>query len=64
MNKNHINTILGGNAVPAWVVSVIVGVGMLIIGGVVYGIMRKIVLSASDSESSRIAYQPTIQNEV
>ncbi|CAK1596342.1 unnamed protein product [Parnassius mnemosyne] len=50
-----------GNAVPAWAISLMAGIGMLLIGGVLYIVMRKIVLS-SETRSLN-TYQPAMQNE-
>ncbi|XP_050346151.1 uncharacterized protein LOC126770683 [Nymphalis io] len=50
-----------GTAVPAWAISLMAGIGMLVIGGVLYGIMRKLVL-ASETGSLN-TYQPTLQND-
>ncbi|CAG5050085.1 unnamed protein product [Parnassius apollo] len=50
-----------GNAVPAWAISLMAGIGMLLIGGILYIVMRKIVLS-SDSRSLN-TYSPAMQNE-
>ncbi|XP_026488260.2 uncharacterized protein LOC113394974 [Vanessa tameamea] len=50
-----------GNTVPAWAISLMAGIGMLVIGGILYGIMRKLVL-ASETGSLN-TYQPTLQND-
>ncbi|XP_049868728.1 uncharacterized protein LOC126368677 [Pectinophora gossypiella] len=50
-----------GNAVPAWAISLMAGIGMLLIGGVVYIVMRKLVLSAETGSLN--TYQPALQNE-
>jgi len=52
------------NAVAAWVVSVLVGIGMLFVGAIVYFVMRKMVLGSSEPETNRVAYQPAMQNDV
>ncbi|KAJ0177311.1 hypothetical protein K1T71_007320 [Dendrolimus kikuchii] len=51
-----------GNAVPAWAISLMAGIGMLIIGGVLYIVMRKIVLSSETGSLN--TYRPAIQQEV
>lgn len=53
--------IAGSNAVPAWAISVIVGICMLVAGGILYAVMRKVVLT--DSDSGRMAYQPALHND-
>lgn len=50
-----------GNAVPAWAISLMAGIGMLVIGGVIYVIMRKMVLSSETGSLN--TYQPALQNE-
>ncbi|XP_072931873.1 uncharacterized protein hoka [Epargyreus clarus] len=50
-----------GNAVPAWAISLMAGIGMLLIGGVLYVVMRKIVLSSETGSLN--TYQPAMQNE-
>ncbi|XP_030024901.1 uncharacterized protein LOC115443585 [Manduca sexta] len=51
-----------GNAVPAWAISLMAGIGMLIIGGILYVVMRKIVLSSETGSLN--TYQPAMQREV
>ncbi|XP_041978219.1 uncharacterized protein LOC121732418 [Aricia agestis] len=51
-----------GNAVPAWAISLMAGIGMLIVGGILYVVMRKIVLSAETGYLN--TYQPAMRNEV
>ncbi|XP_059047254.1 uncharacterized protein LOC131842695 [Achroia grisella] len=54
-----------GNAVPAWAISLMAGLGMLIVGGIVYAVMRKIIISP-DLEDAQIAdrgYQRTATSE-
>lgn len=51
-----------GNAVPAWAISLMAGIGMLIIGGVLYVVMRKLVLSSETGSLN--TYQPAMQQEV
>ncbi|XP_026724878.1 uncharacterized protein LOC113491882 [Trichoplusia ni] len=51
-----------GNAVPAWAISLMAGIGMLLVGGVLYVIMRKIVLSSETGSLN--TYQPTLQQDV
>lgn len=53
--------ILGGNAIPAWAISLIAGIGMLLIGGILYVVMRKLVLSSETGTMN--TYQPALQNE-
>ncbi|KAL0841392.1 hypothetical protein ABMA28_015087 [Loxostege sticticalis] len=55
-------TYYSGNAVPAWAISFMSGIGMLLVGGVLYVIMRKIVLSSETGTLN--TYQPAMQNEV
>ncbi|KPI93038.1 PREDICTED: uncharacterized protein LOC106119203 [Papilio xuthus] len=50
-----------GNAVPAWAISLMSGIGMLLVGGVLYVVMRKIVLSSETGSLN--TYQPALQNE-
>ncbi|CAK1547300.1 unnamed protein product [Leptosia nina] len=50
-----------GNSVPAWAISFMAGIGMLVAGGVLYGIMRKLVLSAESGSLN--TYQPAMQND-
>ncbi|XP_047995159.1 uncharacterized protein LOC125233263 [Leguminivora glycinivorella] len=50
-----------GNAIPAWAISLIAGIGMLLIGGVLYVVMRKLVLSSETGTMN--TYQPALQNE-
>ncbi|XP_013143414.1 PREDICTED: uncharacterized protein LOC106107208 [Papilio polytes] len=50
-----------GNAVPAWAISLMAGIGMLLVGGVLYVVMRKIVLSSETGSLN--TYQPALQNE-
>ncbi|XP_068631670.1 uncharacterized protein hoka [Battus philenor] len=50
-----------GNAVPAWAISLMSGIGMLIVGGVLYIVMRKIVLSSETGSLNM--YQPALQHE-
>lgn len=51
-----------GNAVPAWAISLLAGISMLLVGGILYVVMRKLVLS---SESGSLnTYQPALQQEV
>ncbi|XP_041978200.1 uncharacterized protein LOC121732401 [Aricia agestis] len=51
-----------GNAVPAWAISLMTGIGMLLVGGVLYVVMRKIVLSSDTVPLN--TYQPAMQDEV
>ncbi|PZC86523.1 uncharacterized protein LOC110376355 [Helicoverpa armigera] len=51
-----------GNAVPAWAISLMAGIGMLLIGGVLYVVMRKIVLSSETGSLN--TYQPAMQQDV
>ncbi|CAG9584775.1 unnamed protein product [Danaus chrysippus] len=50
-----------GNTVPAWAISLMSGIGMLLIGGVLYIIMRKIVLASETGTLN--TYQPALQND-
>ncbi|CAF4845853.1 unnamed protein product [Pieris macdunnoughi] len=50
-----------GNSVPAWAISLMSGIGMLLVGGVLYAIMRKMVLSAETGSLN--TYQPAMQND-
>lgn len=50
-----------GNAVPAWAISLMAGIGMLIFGGILYGVMRKIVLSSQTGSLN--TYQPAMQHD-
>ncbi|XP_063534174.1 uncharacterized protein LOC134744329 isoform X2 [Cydia strobilella] len=50
-----------GNAIPAWAISLIAGIGMLLIGGILYVVMRKLVLSSETGTLN--TYQPALQNE-
>ncbi|CAH2106242.1 unnamed protein product [Euphydryas editha] len=50
-----------GNVVPAWAISLMAGIGMLIVGGILYGVMRKIVLSAQTGSLN--TYQPAMQHD-
>ncbi|XP_063381177.1 uncharacterized protein LOC134667685 [Cydia fagiglandana] len=50
-----------GNAIPAWAISLLAGIGMLLIGGVLYVVMRKLVLSSETGTLN--TYQPALQNE-
>ncbi|XP_023945936.1 uncharacterized protein LOC112051500 [Bicyclus anynana] len=50
-----------GNAVPAWAISLMAGMGMIIIGGVLYVVMRKIVLSSETGTLN--TYQPAMQHD-
>ncbi|XP_061713136.1 uncharacterized protein LOC133521988 [Cydia pomonella] len=50
-----------GNAIPAWAISLIAGIGMLMIGGILYVVMRKLVLSSETGTLN--TYQPALQNE-
>ncbi|XP_063362259.1 uncharacterized protein LOC134651153 [Cydia amplana] len=50
-----------GNAIPAWAISLIAGIGMLMIGGILYVVMRKLVLSSETGTMN--TYQPALQNE-
>ncbi|CAB3224326.1 unnamed protein product [Arctia plantaginis] len=51
-----------GNAVPAWAISLMAGIGMLVVGGVLYVVMRKLVLSAQTGSLN--TYQPAMQQDV
>ncbi|CAH1645422.1 unnamed protein product [Spodoptera littoralis] len=51
-----------GNAVPAWAISLMAGIGMLVVGGVLYVIMRKLVLSSETGSLN--TYQPAMQQEL
>jgi hypothetical protein len=42
----------GGNPVPAWAIVTIVSFSMIIVGGIMYFIMKKIMLGSSDSGNS------------
>lgn len=53
--------IADGNAVPAWAISLMSGIGMLLIGGVLYIIMRKIVLASETGTLN--TYQPALQHD-
>lgn len=50
-----------GNAVPAWAISLLAGIGMLVIGGILYAVMRKVVLAPETGSMN--TYQPAMQNE-
>ncbi|XP_045772048.1 uncharacterized protein LOC123871994 [Maniola jurtina] len=50
-----------GNAVPAWAISLMAGIGMILIGGVLYVVMRKIVLSSETGTLN--TYQPAMQHD-
>ncbi|XP_053607185.1 uncharacterized protein hoka [Plodia interpunctella] len=51
-----------GNAVPAWAISLMAGIGMLVVGGILYGIMRKVIISAETGTMN--TYQRAMTNEV
>ncbi|KAJ8729994.1 hypothetical protein PYW07_017032 [Mythimna separata] len=51
-----------GNAVPAWAISLMAGIGMLLIGGILYVVMRKLVLSSETGSLN--TYQPAMQQDV
>ncbi|KAJ8728251.1 hypothetical protein PYW08_016636 [Mythimna loreyi] len=51
-----------GNAVPAWAISLMAGIGMLLVGGILYFVMRKIVLSSETGSLN--TYQPALQQDV
>ncbi|XP_026324914.1 uncharacterized protein LOC113233901 [Hyposmocoma kahamanoa] len=57
MTRNYYH----GNAVPAWAISLMAGIGMLIVGGILYVVMRKLVLSAETGSMN--TYQPAMQAE-
>lgn len=52
----------GGSAVPAWAISLLSGIGMLIVGGVLYVIMNKVVLSSETGSLN--TYQPAPMQDV
>lgn len=51
----------GGLAIPAWTICVIVGLCNLLVGGILYLVMRKVVLS--DSDSSANTYSPALMSD-
>ncbi|XP_077297669.1 membrane protein hoka [Arctopsyche grandis] len=60
--KTVTKTYARGNAVPAWAVTLMVGIAMIIFGGILYGIMRKVVLG-DNSDPGRVTYSPTMTSE-
>lgn len=56
-----LRNVTDGNAVPAWAISLMAGIGMLIVGGILYVVMRKLVLSAETGSMN--TYQPAMQAE-
>ncbi|XP_020291032.1 uncharacterized protein LOC109858320 [Pseudomyrmex gracilis] len=52
-----------GLAIPAWAVSVLTGVGMLLIGGLLYALLQKFVVDAADTGETTHSYQPALQLE-
>ncbi|CAG9786070.1 unnamed protein product [Diatraea saccharalis] len=50
-----------GLAIPAWAISLIAGIGMLLVGGILYVVMRKLVLSSETGTLN--TYQPAMQND-
>lgn len=61
VTKISLYDVTDGNAVPAWAISLMSGIGMLIVGGILYVVMRKIVLSAETGSMN--TYQPAMQSE-
>ncbi|XP_067005390.1 uncharacterized protein hoka [Anabrus simplex] len=57
--KTITRTYYRGNAIPAWSIVVIVAFCMIIVGGIIYGVMRKIVLGSSSND-----YSPANTNDV
>ncbi|XP_011559027.3 uncharacterized protein LOC105389584 [Plutella xylostella] len=51
-----------GSAVPAWAVSLLAGLGMLLAGAALYALLHKLVLAADAGEVN--TYQPALQNDV
>ncbi|XP_015609951.1 uncharacterized protein LOC107274902 [Cephus cinctus] len=52
-----------GTAIPAWAIVLVAGIGMLIVGGVLYALLKKFLIDVADSNDAR-AYQPAMQDEV
>ncbi|XP_013199920.1 uncharacterized protein LOC106142630 [Amyelois transitella] len=50
-----------GNAVPAWAISLMAGLGMLVVGGILYAIMRKVIISAETGTMN--TYQRAMTND-
>lgn len=50
-----------GTSVPAWAISLMAGIGMLVVGGILYVVMRKLVLSSETGSMN--TYQPAMQAE-
>ncbi|KAM3961039.1 uncharacterized protein ACR2FA_004812 [Aphomia sociella] len=50
-----------GNAVPAWAISLMAGIGMLIVGGILYVVMRKIIITPETGRMN--IYQQTMTVE-
>lgn len=56
-------SILGGTAIPAWSIAVIAGLCMLIAGGGLYLLMKKLVIDTIEV-SEVPSYQPAMQDDV
>ena len=56
-------SILGGTAIPAWSISVICGLSMLIVGGGLFFLLKKLVVDSVE-ESEVPSYQPAMQDDV
>ena len=54
---------LGGTAIPAWSIVVLIGISMLLAGGGLYALLQKFVVDNADTGESHASYQPALQTE-
>lgn len=54
---------LGGTAIPAWSIVLLIGISMLLAGGGLYVLLQKFVVDNADTGESHSSYQPALQTE-
>lgn len=54
---------LGGTAIPAWSIVLLIGISMLFAGAGLYVLLQKFVVDNADTGERHSTYQPALQNE-
>ncbi|XP_012256742.1 uncharacterized protein LOC105686462 [Athalia rosae] len=53
-----------GTGIPAWSIVLISAIGMLIVGGVLYGLLKRFIVDSADLGAETRSYQPALREEI